>query len=112
MNKNVSICILLIVLFVTGACVISAKENSEVKSTEGIEVQKEMKVISDTTTKSDKLKLKKEKKYTSNVEKIKKLREKKRLKQRDLDYLQNRYELSKNKLEEVSSDSSEKGEEK
>lgn len=80
----------------------------EIQSTEGITLEEGISKTVSTPDKEYKKEIKQGKKaknkYLKNISHIKKMRERKRIKQRDLEFLQKRLEIQKYKLEELTSD--------
>ena len=80
----------------------------EIQSTEGITLEEGISKSVSTPDKEYKKEIKQGKKaknkYLKNISHIKKMRERKRIKQRDLEFLQKRLEIQKYKLEELTSD--------
>lgn len=97
-------------VYIIGVVVVSmfslsfAKE--EVKSTEGLKLEQTISKTKDSKSeeKNYKTKRKEKQKYLKNVSNIKKMRNKKRIKERNLEFYNKRLELKKQRLEELSSE--------
>lgn len=99
---------ILLCFLLTGAVFAIGNNKKEkapkIQSTEGVEVSNtEVKNISRTQEqdKESKLKAKKRKKIVKNIAKIEKFENKKRIKERDKDFFENRLSKKKLKLEEI-----------
>ncbi len=105
-----------IVLVIFTASLVAIAQDSEqqttekvktpkVQSTEGVETDENIDKAINSSSKSDKRednqKKKKRAKYLRNINKIEVQNNKKRLKNRDLEFLESRLELKKNKLEKL-----------
>ena len=103
----------IILLFLGTFVACSFAKEQEVNSTEGLVLEENVSKNVRTTKqeKSEQRKeLKTKRKYKKNISLIKKYKEKKRIKERDLDFIQQRIEIKKQKLEELTSQNSKKGE--
>lgn len=101
--KKFLVYIVLLGLMINVGMVVSAKDN--IQSTQGLVLEEN---ISNTASMTDKEykkevrdKNKAKRKYLKNVSNIKKLREKKSIKQRDMNFYNKRLEQKKNKLEDL-----------
>lgn len=103
---------IIILVLITSMSWVNAKEE-EIQSTQGITLEEGISKTVSTPDKEYQKEIKQERKtknkYLKNISNIKKLREHKRIKQRDLEFYQKRLEQQKYKLEELTSDM--KGEE-
>ena len=82
-------------------------------STEGIEIDSDIESKTKNTKIENKIYKKEAKnknKYLKNISKLKRYKEKQRINEKNLNYLKNRLDIQKNKLEELTSEESEKGE--
>lgn len=97
---------IIILVLISSMSWVNAEE--EIQSTEGITLEEGISKTVSTPDKEYKKEIKQEKKaknkYLKNISYIKKMRERKRIKQRDLEFLQKRLEVQKYKLEELTSD--------
>ena len=97
---------IIILVLISSMSWVNAEE--EIQSTEGITLEEGISKTVSTPDKEYKKEIKQEKKaknkYLKNISQIKKMRERKRIKQRDLEFLQKRLEVQKYKLEELTSD--------
>lgn len=104
---------IIFLVLITSMSWVNAKEE-ETLSTEGLTfeegISKEVSAPDKEYQKELKNQKKIKNKYLKNISNITKMRETKRLKQRDLEYLQKRLEQKKHKLEELTNEM--KGEEK
>ena len=109
MKKFFVLCIVSFLCFGT----LALAKTEEVKSTQGVELDASISKTIKQQAKEDNKAYKKEKKakkqYIKNVSNIKKMRERKRLQQRNLEFLNSRLNIKKQKLEELQK---EKGENK
>ena len=106
----------LILLIFSANFVYAKKQKEEVTSTEGVEldatITKTLKQKSKEEAKAYKLQNKAKNKYIKNISKIKKLNNNKRLKERDLEFLNSRLHIKQQQLEELKVETEEtKGEE-
>lgn len=106
MNRVFIYGIILLFLISFGACS-HAKDKEEVKSTQGIEIEKNIQKKANQTSKNeDKLYKEKQKarhKYSKDIKKIKKLKEKQRLKKRNLEFYEKRLKIKQERLKEFNS---------
>ncbi len=97
---------IIILVLISSMSWVNAEE--EIQSTEGITLEEGISKTVSTPDKEYKKEIKQGKKaknkYLKNISHIKKMRERKRIKQRDLEFLQKRLEVQKYKLEELTSD--------
>ena len=97
---------IIILVLISSMSWVNAEE--EIQSTEGITLEEGISKTVSTPDKEYKKEIKQGKKaknkYLKNISYIKKMRERKRIKQRDLEFLQKRLEVQKYKLEELTSD--------
>lgn len=103
----------IIILFLGTIAACSIAKEQEVTSTEGLVLEEGVSKNVKTTKqeKSEQRKeLKNKRKYEKNITLLKKYKEKKRIKERDLDFIQQRIEIKKQRLEELTSPNSKKGE--
>ena len=116
MKKVFVYCLVLTVFFVLSICA-DAKNKEKIKavSTQGIELEQSITKTVNKSSKQEKKELKtknkNKKKYLKNVSQIKKMRNKKRIKERNLEFYNKRLNIKTNKLKEFEdSQIEEKGE--
>ncbi len=101
--KKVIVLGLILGLYLTALSVLAQDE--QVQSTQGVEIDasivKTLKQQSKEDKKLDKLQQKAKKKYIKNVSDIKKMRETKRIKERNIDFYNSRLQIKNAKLEEL-----------
>ena len=109
--KNICSLFVVVFLMLFASCV-NAKE--EVSSTQGVKIDSAIYKTVNKQAKNEAKSMKREKKakskYLRNISKIKKLKEKKRIKERDLEFFNSRLNKQKRNLEELTQ-TREKGEE-
>ena len=111
--KKFLVSIIFVMFFASGVCIAadngqnaSKVKEPKVQSTEGVEVTLEdEKNMKSSAAKGDKKeanqKKKKRAKYLRNINKIEKQNNRKRIKNRDLEFYESRLEIKKNKLEKL-----------
>ena len=106
--------VLILCFFIYSECCVFSQES--VKSTEGVEIDtnivKTVKQQSKEYSQAIKRQNKAQKKYLKNIKRIKNMRNSKRIKERDLEFLNKRLNIKKNQLLEYSNsnEGNEKGE--